>query len=121
MVVSLLTRETVVAASKKSGHFSDDIIVIVVHVQINLLVFLGTRVDYFIAIFFRHDTDLVFGQVRLELFGLLNPAQSEWYVGVVVEFLCQTHLHRPTMIRDALVVCIVMQLGFGDNEGSRQT
>ena len=46
------------------------------------------------SIFFGHDTDLVFGQVRLELFGLLNSAQADRHAGILVKFLCQTCLHR---------------------------
>ena len=117
--LSLLIRVAIVNAREKSRHLCFDIIVVVMHVQINLLVFLWTGVDNFIAIFFGHDTDLVFGQVRLELFGLLNPTGTERHASILVKFLCETRLHRSLMIWYLLVLWIVFELGFSDYEGSR--
>ena len=54
-----------------------------------LLVFLRTGVDDFILIFFGHDIDLVFRQVRLKLFGLLDSARSEPYACIFVKFPCK--------------------------------
>ena len=52
IVVSLFARVAIVSAYKKSRHFGDDVIVVVVHVQVDLLLFLWTRVNDFIAVFF---------------------------------------------------------------------
>ena len=62
MLVSLLTGVATVVAGEKPRHFGDDVIMVVMHVEVNLFVFFWTGVDDFIAIFFRHDTDLVFAQ-----------------------------------------------------------
>ena len=56
----------IVNAGEKSRHFGDDVIVVVMHVEINPLVFFRTGVDDLIAILFGHDTDLLFAQVCLE-------------------------------------------------------
>ena len=52
-------------------------------------------------------------------FGQSHTARR--YGGIVVTFLCQTCFHRPTMIEDALAVCIVIEHCFGDDKDSRQT
>ena len=91
MLVSFLTHVTIVTG-EKSRHFSDDIIMIVVHVQINSLVLLWTPINELIAIFFGHNINLIISQVRLEVFGLINSAQTERHAGILVKFPCQAHL-----------------------------
>ena len=97
MIIDFLTRVTIVAACKNPSHLGDDVIVIVVVVEVNLLVFLRTGVDDIILILFGHDIDLVFGQVRLKQFGLLDSARLERHAGILGKFPCQTRLHRPTI------------------------
>ena len=119
VIIDFLTRVTIVVACKKPRHLGDDVIVIVVHIEVNLLVFLRAAIDDFILIFFGHDIDLVFGQVRLEQFGLFDPTRTERYVGILVKFLCHTRLHRSRVIHYTLVLRIVIELAFGDDKGSR--
>ena len=107
MIMDFLTGVAIVVSGKESGHLGDDVIMIVVHV------------DDIIVLLFRDDIDLILGQVRLKQFGLVNPARTERHTGVLVEFLCQTRLHRPTMIHYTLVLWVVIELGFGDYESSR--
>ena len=93
MIIGFLPGVAKVAAGEESRHLGDNVIMIVVHVEVNFLVFLRTTVNYIIAVLFRHDIDLTIGQVRLELFGLFNPAWTERHASVLVEYLCQTRLH----------------------------
>ena len=66
-----------VVAGEKSGHLGDDVIMVVVYVEVNFLVVLRTRVDDVIVVLFRHEIDLILGQVRLKLFGLHNFVGTE--------------------------------------------
>ena len=109
----------IVNACEKSRHLGDDVIVVVVHVQVNLFVFLWTGVDDFIAILFRHDTDLILGQVRLKQFGLVNPARTKRYAGILMKFLCQTRLQGSVRHSYMAVLWVVIELGFGNHESSR--
>ena len=94
IVVRFLTAVAIVVVGKKPRHLGDDVIVmIVVHRQVNLIVFLWVGVDDFIAVLFRHDIDLIIGKVRLELFGLVKSTRTEKHAGVLVEFLSQMRLH----------------------------
>ena len=111
MLVSLLTRMAIVITGEKFQHLGDDVIVVIMHVEVNPLVFFRAGVDDFIAIFLAHNTDLVFAQVRLELFGLFDPARTERYVGILVKFPCQARLHRLSVIRYVLVLRVVFELG----------
>ena len=72
MTVSFLTGVAIVVVSEKSRHLGVDVMIRVVHVDVNFLVFLRTRVDDVIAVLFRHDIDLTLAKVSLKLFGLLN-------------------------------------------------
>ena len=119
IVVSLLTDVAVVCTGKESGHLGDDVIMVVVHVEVYPFIFLRTGVDDIIVVLFRDDIDLILGHVRLEQFGLFDPTRTERYVGILVKFLCHTRLHRSTAIRHTLVLWIVIELGFGDDKGSR--
>ena len=121
MIVGFLGRMAIVVAGEKSRHLGDDVIMIVVHVQVNLLVFLWTGIDDFIAVFFGHDTDLIIGQVRLKLFSFFNSARTKRYARILVEFLCQTRLHRFPVIRYVLVLVVVIKLCFSNHEGSQHT
>ena len=98
MIIGFLAHVAKVAAGKESGHLGDNVIMIVVHVEVNFLVFLRTTVNDIIAVLFRHDIDLIIGQVRLELFGLFNPARPKRHASVLVKFLCQTRLHRLSVV-----------------------
>ena len=118
IVVSLLTGVAVVVTGEKTRHLGDDVIV-VVHIEVNLLVFLWAGVDDIIVVLSRDNIDLVFGQVRLELFGLLDPTRSERYAGILMKFLCQARLQRSVRHSYMTVARIVIELGFGDDEGSR--
>ena len=109
----------IVATGEKSGHLSDDVIVVAVHVEVNPLVFFGAGVDDFIAVFFSHNTNLVFAQVCLELFGLIDPAGAERYVGILMKFPCQTRLHRSSVIPYLAVARIVIEFSFGNHERLR--
>ena len=121
MIIGFVAGVAIVAAGQESRHPGDDVIMIVVHVEVNFLVFLKTTVNDIIVVLFRHDIDLIIGQVRLKLFGLVNPARTERHAGILVKFLCQTRLHRPAMIHYTLVLWVVIELGFRDHESSRHT
>ena len=92
---------------------------IVVHVEVNLFVFFRTSVDNVIVVLFQDDTDLILGQVRLKLFGLFNPARTRRHTGILVKFLCHARLHQSSVIHYTLVLCIVIEFGFSNHEGSR--
>ena len=77
---------------------------VIVRVKVNPLIFLSTDLDDFIAVLFRHNTDLIIGHVRLKLFGLLKFTQIESDAGVLMELLCRTRLHWPAMVSHALVL-----------------
>ena len=119
MLVSLLTRMAIVVTGEKSGHLGNNVIVVIMHVEVNPLVFFRAGVDDFIAIFLAHNTDLVFAQVCLEQFGLLNPARTERHVSILMKFPCHTRLHRPAIIHYTLVLRIVIELSFGNHKSSR--
>ena len=119
MVVSLLAAVAAVVTGKESGHFSDDVIMVVVHVEVYSFVFLWTSVDDIIVVLFRDDIDLILCQVRLEQFGLCNPTRTERYTGILVKFLCQTRLQGSSMISYLPVARVVIELGFGNHESSR--
>ena len=119
MLVSLLTRMAIVATGKESGHLGDDVIVVTMHVEVNPLVFFWAGVDDFIAIFLAHNTDLVFAQVCLEQFGLLNPARTERHVSILVKFPCQTRLQRSVRHSYMTVARIIIEFSFGNHESSR--
>ena len=121
MIVGFVARVAIVNAGKKSRHFGDEVIMVVVHVQVNLLVFLWASVDDFIAVFFGHDTDLIIGKVGLKLFRLLESTRTKRHAGVLVEFLCQTCLQWSMGISYMAVASIIIKLGFGHYEGSRHT
>ena len=121
IVVSLLARMAIVNAGEKSRHLGDDVIMIVVHVQVNLLVFLWTSIDDFIAVFFGHDTDLIIGKVGLKLFSLLESTRTKRHAGVLMKLLRQTRLQWSMGISYLKVASIIIDLGFGHYEGSRQT
>ena len=121
MIIGFLTRMAIVAAGEESRHLGDNVIMIVVHVEVNFLVFLRTTVNDIIAVLFLHDIDLIIAQVRLEQFCLFKPARTKRHARILVEFLCQTRLHRSTVIRHTLVLWIVIELGFGDYESSCHT
>ena len=70
VTVGFLAGVAIVAAGEESRHLGDNVIMIVVHVEVNSLVFLRTTVSDIIVVLFRHDIDLIIGQVRLEQFGL---------------------------------------------------
>ena len=61
IVVSLLAGVVVVVTGKESGHFSDDVIMVVVHVEVYPFVFVWPGVDDIVVVLFRDDIDLVFG------------------------------------------------------------
>ena len=109
----------IINAGEKSRHFGDDVIVIVMHVEVNLFVFFWTGINDFIPIFFGHDTDLVFAQVCLELFGLLNPARTERHAGVLMEFPSQSCLQGSIGLSYLTVARVVIDLGFGNHDSSR--
>ena len=119
MVVSHLTGVTVVVTGEKTRHLGDDVIMVVVHVEVNPFVFLRTGVDDIIVVLFRDDIDLILGQVGLKQFGLLDPTRFEKYVGILVKFPCQARLHRLLVVRYVLVLWIAIELGFGNHESSR--
>ena len=73
MIIDFLAGVTTVAAGKESRHLGDNVIMIVVHVEVNPFVFLRTSVDDIIVVLFRDDIDLILGQVRLKQFGVFNP------------------------------------------------
>ena len=89
------------------------------HVEVCPFVFLWTSVDDIVVVLFRDDIDLVFGQVHLEQFGLFNPTRTERYIGILVKFLCQTHLQGSLVIPYLPVARVVIELGFGNHESSR--
>ena len=74
---------------EKSRHLGDDAIMVVVHVEVNSLVFLRSRADDVIVVLFRHVIDLTLGNVSLKLFGLLNSAGTDWYAGVLCSSCAQ--------------------------------
>ena len=121
MIVGFLARVAIVAAGKKPRHLGHDVIMVVVHVQINSLVFLWASVDDFIAVFFRYDIDLAIGQVCLKLFSLVESTCTKRHAGVLVEFLCQTRLQWSIGVSYMTVASIVINLGFSNYEGSRHT
>ena len=121
MIVGFLARMAIVNAGEKFRHLGDDVIMVVVHVQVNLLLFLWTSIDDFIAVFFRDDTDLVIGKVGLKLFSFFNSARTKRHAGVLMEFLCQTRLQWSMGISYLTVASILIDLGFGHYEGSRHT
>ena len=118
VTVGFLAGVAIVAAGKESRHLGDDVM-IVMHVEVNPFVFLRTVVDDVIVVPFRDDINLILGQVRLKQFGLINPAQTKRHARILVQFLCQTRLHRSTVLRHTLVLWIVIEFGFGDYESSR--
>ena len=58
-VVGFLTTLATVIRCEKSGHFGNHVVVVVVHVEVNLLFFVWTSVDDFIVVFFGHDVNFV--------------------------------------------------------------
>ena len=66
IILCFLARMAIVNVGEKARHLGDDVIMVVVHVQVNLLVFLWTSIDDFIAVFFRDDTDLIILQFRTD-------------------------------------------------------
>ena len=88
----------IVVPGEKPRHLGDDVIMIVVHVEVNLFVSLRTSVDDVIVVLFRYDIDLILGQVRLELFNLVNPTRTKRHAGILMKFLCHTRLHRSSVI-----------------------
>ena len=66
IITGFLTGMAVVAAGEEPRHFRNHIVVVVVQVQINLLVFVWTSLNDIIIVFFRHDIDLILGQVQLK-------------------------------------------------------
>ena len=93
MLISLLAGMAIVVMGENPRHLGDDVIMIVVHAEVNPFVFLRTSVDDIIVVLFRDDIDLILRQVHLEQFGLLNPTRTERHARILVKFLCQTHLH----------------------------
>lgn len=82
MIIGFLARMTIVDTGEKSRHLGHNVIMIVVHVEVNLFVFLRTGVDDVIVVLFRYDINLILGQVRLELFGLFNSTRTERHAGI---------------------------------------
>ena len=121
MIVGFVARVAIVNADEKRGHLGDDVIMVVVHIEVNLLLFLWTSIDDFIAVFFRDDTDLVIGKVGLKLFSFFESTWTKRHARILVEFLYQTRLHQFPVIRYVLVLRVVIKLGFGNYEGSRHT
>ena len=119
MIIGFLAGVAIVAAAKESRHLGDDVIMIVVHVEVNLFVFLRTSVDDVIVVLFRHDIDLMLGQVHLEQFGLVNPTRTKRHAGVLVKFLCQARLQESVRHSYMAVARIIFELGFGNHESSR--
>ena len=121
IIVCFFARMAIVVASEKSRHLGDDVIMVVVHIEVNLLPFLWTRIDDFIGVFFGHDIDLIIGQVRLKLFSFFNSARTKRHARALVEFLCQTRLQWSMGISYMAVASIIIKLCFGNYEGSRHT
>ena len=111
----------IVNVGEKPGHFCNHIIVVVVHVQINPLVFVRIDVHNFIFVFFGHNVYLIFSEIRLKLFCFLNTAPSKMNACICVEFLNHSGLHNPPIINNAMVLWIVMDFGFCDHKSASHT
>ena len=118
MLVSLLAGVAIVVTGKESGHLGDDVIMDVVHVEVNPFVFLRTSLDDIIVVLFQDDIDLILVQVRLKQFGLFNPTRTERYAGILVKFLCHARLLRSSVIPYLTVARVVIEFGFSNHKGS---
>ena len=109
----------IVAACEEPRHFRDHIVVVVVQVQIDLLVFVWTGVDDFIIVFFRHDIDLILGQVQLKFLSFFYTTRTHRNTCVGIKFLSQSGLHRSVMISYLMVLWIVIKFGFSHHESTK--
>ena len=116
ITVRFLALVTVVCAGKETRHFRNHVVVIVVHVQINLFVFLRTTVDDVVVVLFGHDVDLILGQIRLKPLSFLDTTRSQRNAGVGVQFLCQLRLQWPIGHPYMTVTTIVINFGFSHHK-----
>ena len=87
MIVPFFTLLTVVSSGQESGHGSDDIVVVVMMVKLNLLIRFWSFVDNAVKEVFRNDGYLIVWKYRLKLFKFLDTTWSSWYVGSIMDLL----------------------------------
>ena len=121
IIVRFLALVTVVCAGKETRHFRNPVVVIVVHVQVNLLVFLRTAVNNLLVVLFGHNINLILGQIRLKLLGFFDTTRTQRNVGFGVQFLRQSGLNGFSMISDTLVLGVIINFCFRDHKRASHT
>ena len=112
IIVRFLAFVTLVRADKKPRHFRNHVVVVVMHVQVNPLVFVWTTVNNLIVVLFRYNVNLILGQICLKLFGFFDTARTQRNACIGVKFSSHLGLHSPPMINNALVLGVFINTGF---------
>jgi hypothetical protein len=87
ITVCYLASMTVHTTSKKAGHSRNNIIMVIVEIQVNSFLLLGTRIKNGILMLFGNDVDLVVRKIGLKLFDFIHPTRSEENARFFVQFV----------------------------------
>jgi hypothetical protein len=68
---------TVHGLRQKAGHLGNDVVMIIVKVQINSLLWIGTNINKSVLMFFGYNIDLVIGKVRLKQFDFIQSTGTQ--------------------------------------------
>ena len=77
MIISFLAGMTVHRSRQKAGNGGNDIVMIIVKVQINSLLLIGTNLNKSVLMIFGHNINLIIGKVRLKLFDFIQSTGTQ--------------------------------------------
>ena len=85
MIIGFLAGVAIVTAGKESGHLGDDVIMIVVHVEVNLFVFLRAVVGDVIVVLFRDNIDLDLDFIHVHGSDFSVEQSSFYYASMLID------------------------------------
>ena len=120
-IKSLLAFVAVLFTSKEGWHTSNNIVVIVVVIQVQVFFGFWTRVDEGIKVFLGNDVELISREGGLKFLDLWNTAWTKGNTRCFMEFLSKASLHSSTMVNNTLVLWVFVVLCLGYNNRTSTT